>query len=76
MSNRLDIPGLKQLIWYEKINLTEQLITTLVPEEINTSNELLEIIYITDKLLGLTPPERLDLAIQLLTEIKQTYFTR
>lgn len=76
MSDSLNIPGLNELIWYEKIDLAQRLMTKLIPETVNESGELQEIIYLTDNLLGITPPDRLNLAIQLLTEIKQTYFTK
>ncbi|MDJ0553367.1 MAG: hypothetical protein QNJ68_02785 [Microcoleaceae cyanobacterium MO_207.B10] len=76
MSDSLNIPELNELAWYEKINLAEQLITTMVPDETRASHNLSEVVYATDNLLALTPSERINLAIQLLTEIQQTYFSR
>lgn len=58
------------------LSSTKRLIVGLTSETVNESNELQEIVYLTDNLLALTPPDRLSLAIQLLTEIKQTYFTK
>ena len=66
----------KNLAWYEKIDLTNKLKVGLIPEDYQEYGEVAEILHLTDKLLTLTPEERIKTAIKLLKEIQKAHFPK
>lgn len=64
----------ENLTWYQEIDLVNKLITGLIPGDYEDNGEVLEVLYITDNLLRLTPEERIKTAIKLLKQIQKDYF--
>ena len=65
------------LTWYAKIDLINELIIGLIPGDYDRGKtDVLEIIYLTDNLLSLTPEQRIKTAIKLLKQIQETHFSK
>ena len=64
------------LVWYEKIDLTNKLIVGLIPKDYKGVGEVKEILYLTENLLSLTPEQRIEEAIKLLKQIQETHFPK
>lgn len=65
------------LTWYAKIDLINELIIGLIPGGYDRGEtDVLEIIYLTDNLLSLTPEQRIKTAIKLLKQIQKNHFPK